>query len=84
MQHERQVILSLVALGRITPREAERLLAATDVAREETWAFLMCITACMVQAVPALVNLAHALLPGGLSSVSHAVAAITRSLGGVL
>jgi hypothetical protein len=36
MEKERQIILSLIALGRITPREAERLLAVWSLGRKSS------------------------------------------------
>lgn len=80
MQRGRQTILSLVALGRITPREAERLLAAWNAGREEMWAIAVCAAVGLVEGLPVLSRLAHTLLPG----LHHAVAAITYWMGGVL
>ncbi len=54
MKKERQAILSLVATGRITPAEAERLLAAWNAGREESWMIAIAAAACFVQHVPAL------------------------------
>ena len=82
MQRERQTILSLVALGRITPREAERLLAAWNAGREEMWAIAACAIVGLAQASPALGQVVHTLLPGGLQGLHHAVAAITYWIGG--
>ena len=39
MSREREAILGMVAVGRITPREGERLLAAASTA-DERWAWL--------------------------------------------
>ena len=83
MQRERQTILSLVALGRITPREAERLLAAWNAGREEMWVVAACAVVGIAQSVPMLVGTVHALLPGGLQGLYHAVAAIPYWMGGV-
>jgi hypothetical protein len=79
MQKERQAILWLVAVGRITPREAERLLAAWNSCREELWVVGACVAACLAQCLPALVPLAQT-LPG----IHHAVSAITFWMGGML
>ncbi len=84
MERGRQTILSLVALGRITPREAERLLAAWNAGREDLWAIAVCAAACVGELLPALGRVAHLLLPGALPGVHHAVAAITYWMGGVL
>ena len=83
MKH-REAILSLLALGRITPGEAERLLAAWNAGREEIWLIGACIAVCAAQALPPLSRLAHTLLPGGLPALHHAVSAITYWIGGTL
>jgi hypothetical protein len=89
MQRERQAILSLVALGRITPRDAERMLAAWNAGREELWAIAIGAAACLAHSLPALGRLVHSLLPGGLPGLLHAAAAVLASaamywMGGVL
>ena len=84
MKKERQAILSLVALGRITPKEAERLLAAWNAGREELWALAVCAAVCVAQSLPALVRLAHMLMPGAIPGVLHAVSAMTYRIGGML
>jgi hypothetical protein len=84
MNREHQTILSLVALGRITPRDAERLLAAWNAGREEVWAIGVCAAACVAQSLPALAHLAHQLLPGGLPGLLHAASAATYCMGGML
>ncbi len=63
MHRERQTILSLVALGRITPREAEHLLAAWNAGREEMWLVAGCVIAILAQSLPEVPRLVHALLP---------------------
>lgn len=37
MNTDRRAILALIAMGRITPAEAERLLAACNESRETAW-----------------------------------------------
>ncbi len=70
MKKERQAILSLVAMGRITPQEAERLLAAWNSAHEELWVIGACVVACVAQSLPALATL----LPrGSLAGLLQAV-----------
>lgn len=54
MQKERRIILSMIALGRITPREAERLLAVWSLGREEFWVIAACMVASLTQIVPSL------------------------------
>jgi hypothetical protein len=83
MQKERQAILSMIALGRITPREAERLLAVWSLSREEFWIIAACMIASLTQIAPALARMVHTLLPEGLPGLHHAVMAITFWIGGV-
>lgn len=84
MERGRQTILSLVAVGRITPGEAERLLAAWDAGREELWVIGACAVWGVLELVPGVARMAHWLLPAGWLGVHHAVAAITYWMGGVL
>jgi hypothetical protein len=84
MRRERQTILSLIALGRITPRESERLLAAWNAGREELWVIAACAVIGFAQSLPALERLGNAWLPGILPGLHHAVASITYWTGGVL
>ncbi len=72
-KRERQVILSLVALGRITPWEAERLLAAWNAGREELWVIGACVVACVAQALPAIGNVWHLLPRESLAGLVQAV-----------
>ena len=78
MHRERQAILSLIAMGRITPREAERLLAAANAGREEMWIIGACAVAVLAQWLPSLAQLAQTLL-----SHHPAVAAIAQWVGGL-
>jgi hypothetical protein len=88
MKRERQIILSLVALGRITPAEAERLLAAWNAGREELLVLAACLVIGLTEFLPGLSsltrNLAHTLLPEGIPGVHHAIMAISYWVGGVL
>jgi hypothetical protein len=88
MKRDRQIILSLVALGRITPGEAERLLAAWNAGREEFLVLAACLVAGLTEFVPGLAHLAqhlaHTLLPERIPGVHHAIMAISYWVGGVL
>ena len=83
MRH-RQAILSLLVLGRITPREAERLLVAWNAGREEIWLIGACIAICAIQTLSPLSRVAQTFLPGGLPALHHALSAITYGIGGTL
>ena len=84
MERGRLTILSLVAMGRITPREAERLLAAWNAGREELWVIGACAVWGVLELLPGASRVAHWLLPAGWPGVHHALAAITCWWGGVL
>lgn len=88
MKRDRQIILSLVALGRITPAEAERLLAAWNAGQEEFLVLAACLVVGLTEFLPGLANLtrhlAHTLLPEGIPGVHHAITAISYWVGGVL
>ncbi len=70
MRSDRRVIVSLVALGRITPSEAERLLIACNIghsAHDGFWIFAACLAAALFTLVPhqglfALLHLSRVLL----------------------
>ena len=63
MDRERQTILSLVALGRITAREAERLLSATAARRDEFIVIAILAGAGVAQLVPVLAHVALTAFP---------------------
>jgi hypothetical protein len=89
MNNHRRAILQLVAMGRVTPAQAERLLLAVDDGREILWPLAACVAACLAQInlrelLPRLAHTAHALLPGSLLSLQHALSLLTHLFGGVL
>ena len=43
MNSDRRLILSLIASGRITAREAERLIAVANESRETAWILASCV-----------------------------------------
>jgi hypothetical protein len=49
MGNERRTILGLVAAGRISALEAERLLRAWNDSREELWVITACLLVCVTQ-----------------------------------
>jgi hypothetical protein len=90
MQTDRRAILSLVALGRITPAEAERLLIAWNQGWESVLVCAACIAAALLaqldpnQVLPGLVHLAQALISGRVIPLHHALAVVCRLFGGTL
>lgn len=86
MNNDRRAILSLIAMGRITPREAERLLAVWPGAEDG----LVPLALCLALAWFALSHLnewfagiAHT-LAGFLPIVRPALACMTHWFGGLL
>lgn len=77
MREERRTILALVALGRVTPAEAGRLMEITERAREDRWIWIACLTFLLVKvgagpAVSALGHFEHVWMPGFAAVVIHA------------
>jgi hypothetical protein len=90
MNADRRAILNLVAMGRITPREAERLLAVSNDWDEVTLRLAVCGAVLWV-AVPqihrvfaGLERMAGALLPDVLAAAHHGLAMISGLVGGIL
>ncbi len=90
MPNDRRTILSLVALGRISPAEAERLLIAWNQGHESFWVFAACIAA-LVLALPephhalhGIVHFAESLLSGKVIPVHPALAMVSRWFGGTI
>jgi hypothetical protein len=90
MSNGRRTILSLVALGRISPAEAERLLIAWNQGRGGLWVFAACVAAVMLalpdthHVLQGLVHFAESLLSGRVISVHPALAMVSRLSGGML
>jgi len=90
MNTDRRAILSLVAMGRITAAEAERLLAAWNDSRETAWiltlglAFAFAAQFHLRELLPILMHLLNAQVPALAQSVLDALSPITGLLGGLL
>lgn len=90
MNTDRRTILSLVATGRITVGEAERLLAAWNDSRETAWILLLCLAfACLAQLhlrefLVSLTQIIGIQLPALAAALHHALLPITHLLGGLL
>ena len=90
MNRDRRTILSLVAAGRITVSDAERLLAAWNDSRETAWILLLCLAfACLTQVhLGALLARAAQIIAIGLpalaTALQHTVLLITNFWGGLL
>jgi hypothetical protein len=87
MQTDRRAILSLVALGRITPAEAERLLIVWNEQREGAVVFAACVVLALAAQInatgdlPALLHFARG-LPAG-AWLHDALTLFTRFMGGL-
>jgi len=89
MMYERRAILSLLASGRITALEAERLIAASEDAREWIWIALACAAACLLQTHPhlrlsGLGNLMHAVIDHGTRLLHTAAWTGLKRMGGIV
>jgi hypothetical protein len=90
MNIHRRTILQLVAFGRITPAEAERLLIAWNDGRESMWAISACIViTALVQlnpheSMPKTLHIAHSLLPAAQACLHPFLSLVNFFLGGVL
>lgn len=73
MNTDRRAILALIAMGRITPAEAERLLAVWNEGRETTW-ILTASVACALLAqlhLHDLVPMLRHLISTQVSTMAH-------------
>ena len=76
MQGDQRMLLQLIAIGRLSPAEAERLLLASSAGRETAWVVVGCVLLALIGYLQA-----HA---GALVQVGHAVAVASEVLGRVL
>jgi hypothetical protein len=89
MNTDRRAILSLIAMGRITPAEAERLLVAWNESRENAWILGFCLVCvCLAQLhlhelLPGLMHLLNAQIPALVETVQHAISPIAEIIGGL-
>lgn len=90
MNSDRRTILTLIAAGRITPMQAERLLAAVNESRETAWILALCLAgACLAQLhphelLPGLMHFLNAQVPLLAETMHQALSPITKFFGGSL
>jgi hypothetical protein len=90
MNNDRRAILSLIALGRITPCEAERLLALAPDAEESLLRLALCLVfawLALPQITGVITETEHALLrmsPAIFTAVHHALACSAPTIFGGL
>lgn len=75
MSRDRRTILQLVALGRLSPGEAERLLLVWNEGRETAWIIAGCVALALIAALEA-----HA---GLLAQIGQALSLVSQIVGGV-
>lgn len=82
MNSDRRTILALIALGRITPAQAERLLGAINETRETAWILALCLGYLVLaqlrlhELLPGLVHFLNAQVPAIAEAVHHAISPI--------
>jgi hypothetical protein len=89
MRSERRAILGLVAAGRISAMEAERLLRIWNDAREELWILGVCLLICVTQihlrlSPDGLGHFIEGLARGVFTTSNAAVSLLTRGMGGAV
>lgn len=88
MRKDRHAILQLVALGRVTPAEAERLLLLSNESRETAWIFSACLVLAVFGELHAHLQIpfagseAHSLAAAMLAALQHASSVIHHWFGG--
>jgi hypothetical protein len=87
MYTNRRAILSLVALRRITPAEAERLIAACSCESEAWWLLAGCALCAGIwqlepHAFAGMLHLFRPVINGVIPALHHAIATIGMILGG--
>jgi hypothetical protein len=86
MNRERHTILALIATGRITPAQAERLLGTLNEARETAWILALCLGyAALVQLrlhdwVPGILHFFNTQIPAMAEVAHHALSTIADRL----
>jgi len=87
MENNRRIVLQLIAMGRVTPAEAERLLVACSDGRETLWALAaaagLYLLAHADQLAASFAGAAHALLPAYLVTIQHGLTLAKHLLGGI-
>jgi hypothetical protein len=90
MKRNHRTLLQLVALGRLSPVEAERLTTAWSLQREDVWIFLVCLLLVVLPTQAPLHPLLGAIdaacmhLPGGLAPLGQLFSTLHHLTGGLL
>jgi hypothetical protein len=90
MNTDRRAILSLIALGRITPAQAERLLVVWNDRSDAVWALVAILTAALFAQdfshgfVPEIFHGLRSLMPWFVTLAQQTSSILTQLLGGIL
>ncbi|HEY1577711.1 MAG TPA: hypothetical protein VGF82_11645 [Terracidiphilus sp.] len=90
MTSDRRSILNLIATGRITPAEAERLLTAWNESHETLWivalglAFALLAQVHLRELMPMLLHFFYTQLPAPAEALRNAISPITEGMRGLL
>lgn len=90
MNRTRRTLLHLVALGRLSPAEAERLMTLWNLHREDTWVFLVCLLLAVLPAQAPLhpllgvISTACAHIPGPFTPLTQLFSTLHHLTGGLL
>ena len=76
MESDRQAIVQMLMLGRLSPGDAERLLLAWNEGRETAWLVAGCVALALIGALQT-----HA---GVAAQIGHALSLVIQIVGGVL
>lgn len=86
MNSHRRAILQLVAMGRVTPVQAERLLIALNEGQQTVSILVACVAVAIVaqlhleQLLPGMLHIAHLLASGSFGFLHRALPLITGIL----
>lgn len=89
MNSNRRTILALIAMGRITPFQAERLLSVIEESRETTRILAICLTFAglaqlhLHELVPGLMHFFNTRVPVLAEALHHVIPPLTGLWGGL-
>lgn len=86
MSTDRRAILALIAMGRITPGEAERLLAAWNESREMAWILVAALGFAVLAQfhLHDVVATLRQLMNTQVSALAHMLGQVMGEMGGLL
>ena len=84
MSKDRRTLLQLIASGRVTPAEAERILMLWNADRETLWIFAACAALAILGEfhMQGSMQSAHSLFPAVMLALRHAFSWCTHFAGG--